>query len=281
MQILRTKEAVRSWTRDQREQNNTIGLVPTMGFLHEGHLSLMRIARQNADTVITSIFVNPTQFGPNEDLDAYPRDFERDEALCEAEGVNAIFYPTPETMYPPNYSVYVNEDTMSAGLCGASRPIHFKGVLTVVAKLFNICTPDVAVFGEKDAQQLRLLRRLALDLDFDVRIESGPIIRESDGVAMSSRNKYLSEDERAHATILRRALDLAEQRFAEGERDANIIIQAMTDLIQTAPTAKIDYLEAVDDENLTPVSTIDVPTLIALAVQFGQARLLDNTVLRA
>ena len=184
-------------------------------------------------------------------------------------------------MYPPNYSVYVNEDTMSAGLCGASRPIHFKGVLTVVAKLFNICTPDVAVFGEKDAQQLRLLRRLALDLDFDVRIESGPIIRESDGVAMSSRNKYLSEDERAHATVLRRALDLAEQRFAEGERDANIIIQAMTDLIQTAPTAKIDYLEAVDDENLTPVSTIDVPTLIALAVQFGQARLLDNTVLRA
>jgi len=279
MQTLTTIEETREISRELSKRGKTLALVPTMGYLHEGHLSLMRIAKRSADVVVTSIFVNPTQFGANEDLEAYPRDFKRDEALCEAEGVSYIFYPAPESMYGDGYSAYVNEDNMSKGLCGASRPIHFKGVLTVVSKLFNICEPDVAVFGEKDAQQLRLLRRMTTDLNFPVKILSAPIVREPDGLAMSSRNQYLTRQEREDALCLSKSLDLAKQLYANGERDAATIIASMSDLINDFKTPKIDYIEAVDDRTLAPVSTLNQPTLMALAVQFGKARLLDNTVL--
>ena len=279
MQTLTTIEETREISRELSKRGKTLALVPTMGYLHEGHLSLMRIAKRSADVVVTSIFVNPTQFGANEDLEAYPRDFKRDEALCKAEGVSYIFYPTPESMYGDGYSAYVNEDNMSKGLCGASRPIHFKGVLTVVSKLFNICEPDVAVFGEKDAQQLRLLRRMTTDLNFPVKILSAPIVREPDGLAMSSRNQYLTRQEREDALCLSKSLDLAKQLYANGERDAATIIASMSDLINDFKTPKIDYIEAVDDRTLAPVSTLNQPTLMALAVQFGKARLLDNTVL--
>lgn len=262
-----------------RQAGKRLVLVPTMGFLHEGHLSLMRLARERGDVVITSIFVNPTQFGPNEDLAAYPRDFEGDERLCMREGVDLIFYPSPETMYLPGASVYVDEAPLSKGLCGLNRPTHFRGVLTVVAKLFNICQPHVAIFGEKDAQQLRLLRRLARDLNFPVDVASGPTVREPDGLAMSSRNKYLTETERVEALSLRCSLDLAEKLYAEGERDAGTILLAMRRLIERSSTGEIDYLNAVDDETLEDVARIEDPVLIALAVKFGKARLLDNTVL--
>jgi pantoate--beta-alanine ligase len=250
-----------------------------MGFLHEGHLSLMRIARQRGDVIITSIFVNPSQFGPQEDLEAYPRDFEQDEGLCRSEGVDIIFYPGRETMYLPDVSVYVDETLLSRGLCGLTRPTHFRGVLTIVAKLFNICLPHAAVFGEKDAQQLRLLRRMVRDLNFPVEMLSGPIVRESDGLAMSTRNKYLTDIERAEALCLRHSLDLAEECYAGGERDASTILDAMRGMITGSSSGVIDYLAAIDDENLETIDTIDRPALIALAVRFGKARLLDNTVL--
>ena len=262
-----------------RQQGKRLVLVPTMGFLHEGHLSLMRIARQRGDMVITSIFVNPSQFGPQEDLEAYPRDFEQDEGLCRSEGVDIIFYPGTETMYLPDVSVYVDETLLSRGLCGVTRPTHFRGVLTIVAKLFNICLPHAAVFGEKDAQQLRLLRRMVRDLNFPVEMFSGPIVRESDGLAMSTRNKYLTDIERAEALCLRHSLDLAEECYAGGERDASTILDAMRGMITGSSSGVIDYLAAIDDENLETIDTIDRPALIALAVRFGKARLLDNTVL--
>jgi pantoate--beta-alanine ligase len=262
-----------------RQKGKRLVLVPTMGFLHEGHLSLMRIARQRGDVVITSIFVNPSQFGPQEDLEAYPRDFEQDEGLCRSEGVDIIFYPGTETMYLPDVSVYIDETLLSRGLCGLTRPTHFRGVLTIVAKLFNICLPHAAVFGEKDAQQLRLLRRMVRDLNFPVEMLSGPIVRESDGLAMSTRNKYLTDIERAEALCLRHSLDLAEECYAGGERDASTILDAMRGMITGSSSGVIDYLAAIDDENLETIDTIDRPALIALAVRFGKARLLDNTVL--
>ncbi|MFP6905099.1 MAG: pantoate--beta-alanine ligase [Verrucomicrobiota bacterium] len=262
-----------------RQKGKRLVLVPTMGFLHEGHLSLMRIARQRGDVIITSIFVNPSQFGPQEDLEAYPRDFEQDEGLCRSEGVDIIFYPGTETMYLPDVSVYVDETLLSRGLCGLTRPTHFRGVLTIVAKLFNICLPHAAVFGEKDAQQLRLLRRMVRDLNFPVEMLSGPIVRESDGLAMSTRNKYLTDIERAEALCLRHSLDLAEECYAGGERDASTILDAMRGMITGSSSGVIDYLAAIDDENLETIDTIDRPALIALAVKFGKARLLDNTVL--
>ena len=264
---------------EMRQKGKRLVLVPTMGFLHEGHLSLMRIARQRGDVIITSIFVNPSQFGPQEDLEAYPRDFEQDEGLCRSEGVDIIFYPGTETMYLPDVSVYVDETLLSRGLCGLTRPTHFRGVLTIVAKLFNICLPHAAVFGEKDAQQLRLLRRMVRDLNFPVEMLSGPIVRESDGLAMSTRNKYLTDIERAEALCLRHSLDLAEECYAGGERDASTILDAMRGMITGSSSGVIDYLAAIDDENLETIDTIDRPALIALAVRFGKARLLDNTVL--
>jgi pantoate--beta-alanine ligase len=278
MKIIQTPEEMQSAAQMLRREGKTIGFVPTMGFLHEGHLSLMRLARNRADVLVASIFVNPAQFGPNEDFDAYPRDFERDETLCREEGVDFLFYPTPETMYLDGHSVWVDEESLSGGLCGASRPGHFRGVCTVVAKLLNMVLPDCMALGEKDAQQLRILRRMVRDLNFSTEIMSGPIIREDDGLAMSSRNRYLSSKERAEAVCLFQALEKAEALFAAGERDAEALRTAVREEIeQTSGT--VDYIELVDDETLRPVERLIRPALLALAVKFSGARLIDNAVL--
>ena len=261
-----------------RCEGKIIGFVPTMGFLHEGHLSLMKIARERADVTVASIFVNPTQFGPNEDLAAYPRDFERDEKLCRETGVDLLFYPTPETMYLDSHSVWVDEDSLSEVLCGAARPGHFRGVCTVVAKLLNIVLPDFMVLGEKDAQQLRILRRMVRDLNFPVEIISGPTLREADGLAMSSRNKYLSPAERAEAVCLFQGLEKAKELFAAGERDADALKEAICEIINKT-TGTVDYIEIADNESLKSFQALEKPVLVALAVKFSGARLIDNAVL--
>ena len=264
-----------------RAAGKRIGFVPTMGNLHDGHLSLVRIAKQHSDVVVVSIFVNPTQFGPNEDFAAYPRTFEADRALCEREGVDLVFYPSVPDMYPAGASVSLTENSLSRTLCGAARPGHFDGVCTVVAKLFNLVLPHVAVFGEKDAQQLRVIRRMVRDLRFPVEIVSGPTAREADGLARSSRNQYLTAEQRPQAVCLRRALDEAERLFAAGERDSNNLVAAMRAVVGRAPAAKIDYIEIVDDETLQPLAgPIARPALAALAVWVGTPRLIDNAVLR-
>ncbi len=268
------------WALDQRRAGARIALVPTMGFLHEGHLSLIRIARSGADRVVVSLFVNPTQFGPNEDFANYPRDWGRDERLCREAGVDVLFAPAAEAVYAPDASVEVAERRLSSGLCGHSRPGHFDGVCTVVVKLFNMVQPHRAVFGEKDAQQLRIVRRLARDLNIPVEILAGPTLREPDGLALSSRNARLSADERAQAVCLRRALDAMESAFAAGERDAGALRKLGRRVIDHAPLARLDYLELVDDESLAPALRVERPTLVAVAVQFPSARLIDNTVLR-
>lgn len=280
MQIVTQPSEMQALAERLRAAGRRIGLVPTMGYLHEGHMSLVRTARREADVAIVSVFVNPTQFGPNEDLAKYPRDFERDQAMCQAEGIDFIFHPAAADVYAPGHSIYVVEESLSRGLCGASRPGHFGGVCTVVAKLLNLVLPHVAVFGEKDAQQLRIIRRMVRDLNFPVRIVAAPTLRELDGLAMSSRNKYLSPEERREALCLRRALDRAEECFALGERDAHHLRQAMIDVIAAHPRARIDYVDIVDDESLEPVSSIARPALAALAVFVGRTRLIDNTVLR-
>ena len=278
MEIVRTPKAMQQRSLELTRQGRVVGFVPTMGFLHEGHLSLMRIAREKCDVLVVSIFVNPAQFGPNEDLDAYPRDFARDEALCAKEGVDVVFYPEPETMYASDASVWVDEESLSGGLCGASRPAHFRGVCTVVAKLFNIVQPDLAVFGEKDAQQLRIIERMVRDLNVPVQIIRGPIVREPDGLAMSSRNKYLSDTQRADALCLQHALGLAKERIRNGERTTAAIRQAMCDLIEKIPGASVDYIEFVDDEKLNSVERLEGAILIALAVKIGAIRLIDNAM---
>jgi len=280
MEIIQTPEAMQRRALELKRAGRVVGFVPTMGFLHEGHLSLMRLARERCDVLVVSIFVNPTQFGPNEDLDAYPRDFGRDEALCGQEGVDIVFYPNAENMYAADASVWVDEESLSGTLCGASRPGHFRGVCTVVAKLFNLVQPDLAVFGEKDAQQLRIIERMVRDLDFPVEIIRGPIVRETDGLAMSSRNKHLSESQRENALCLRRSLDQALALFRQGERDTTVLRQAMVDLIESVSGAEIDYIEIVDDGSLASVDEIKNDVLIALAVKIGNTRLIDNAVLR-
>lgn len=278
MDVIQSPEAMQRAAQKLHREGKTIGFVPTMGFLHEGHLSLMRLARERCDVLVASIFVNPTQFGPNEDLDAYPRDFERDETLCREAGVDLLFYPTPENMYLPGHSVWVDEESLSGVLCGASRSGHFRGVCTVVAKLLNIVLPDFMVLGEKDAQQLRVLRRMVRDLNFPVEVLSGPTVREADGLAMSSRNKYLSEQERAEAACLSRSLQNAKNLFFAGERDAERLKAAVREEISRT-SGEVDYVELVDDESLEPVQTLERAALLALAVQFSAARLIDNTVI--
>jgi pantoate--beta-alanine ligase len=252
-----------------------------MGFLHEGHLSLIDLARAHTDEVVVSLFVNPIQFGPNEDLAGYPRDVERDERLCRARGASALFVPEVGDMYLPGRSVFIDEELLSRGLCGSARPGHFRGVLTVVAKLFNICLPDVAVFGEKDAQQLRVISRMVRDLDIPVEIVPGPIVREQDGLAMSSRNKYLTAEERLQAPIIQQALRSVAASFHAGQRDASLLVAQARACIAQASLSRIDYLELVDDETLQPVSVVEAPALLAAAVWFGRARLLDNVRLSA
>ena len=281
MKIIESTSEMQQAALALRAQGRRIGFVPTMGNLHDGHLSLVRIAKQHADVVVVSIFVNPTQFGPNEDFAAYPRTFAADRALCEREGVDLVFYPSVPELYPAGASVSVAENSLSRTLCGAARPGHFDGVCTVVAKLFNVVLPHVAVFGEKDAQQLRVIRRMVRDLRFPVEIVSGPTAREPDGLARSSRNQYLTAEQRPQAVCLRRALDEAERLFAAGERDPQKLVAAMRALIAKAPAAKIDYVAIVDDETLQPLAgPIARPALAALAVWVGQPRLIDNAVLR-
>ena len=280
MTIIETACAMQQAALALRAQGKRIGFVPTMGNLHEGHLSLVRIARRHADVVVVSLFVNPAQFGPTEDFAAYPRTFAADRALCEQEGVDLLFFTPVAEMYPPGASVSLVENSLSDTLCGASRPGHFNGVCTVVATLFNLVLPHVAVFGEKDAQQLRIIRRMVRDLRFPVEIVPGPTLREPDGLARSSRNQYLTPAQRPQAACLRRALDEAERLFAAGERDPQKIAAALRSLIAQAPDARLDYAAIVDDETLQPLAgPISRPALAALAVWVGKPRLIDNTVL--
>jgi pantoate--beta-alanine ligase len=250
-----------------------------MGSLHEGHLSLVRIAKKQADKVIVSIFVNPTQFGPREDLAAYPRNETRDLSLCEQEGVDAVFLPTPTEMYASDASVTLAESTLSKTLCGRTRPSHFQGVLTVVNKLFNISRADVAVFGMKDAQQLAVIQRMVRDLDIPIQIIPAPILREADGLAISSRNAYLTPEQRQQALCLRRALDLAETAWLQGHTALDPILAKIRTVIEETPETELDYIAAVDAATLTPVTALRTGVLIALAVKIGHTRLIDNTVL--
>ncbi len=278
MKIIRKISEMQQYAETLRQQGKTIGFVPTMGFLHEGHLSLMRLARPRCDTLVVSIFVNPTQFGPNEDLDKYPRDFRRDEELCRQEKVDVIFYPTAEEMYPQPYRTFVNVEKLTETMCGASRPGHFRGVATVVAKLFNIVKPHLAVFGQKDYQQAQVIRQMVHDLNFDVEILTGPIVREPDGLAMSSRNKYLSAAQRKDALVLRQSLQLAQTIIRQVERNPAVLRERMEELIESVPTSRIDYIAIVDPETLEDVAAIGERTLIALSVFIGQTRLIDNMV---
>lgn len=271
--IKETKETVAKW----RSEGLSVGLVPTMGYLHEGHLSLIQNAVKNNDRVAVSIFVNPMQFGPDEDFDSYPRDLDRDALLCEKNGVDLIFAPEISEMYPEGFCSYVDMTGLTGGLCGKSRPIHFRGVQTVVNKLFNIITPDRAYFGEKDAQQLAVIKRMVLDLNMNVSIVGCPIIREADGLAKSSRNSYLSPEERAAAPIINKGMSLGKKMIEDGERNAEKIIKAISDVILSVGIAKIDYVSIVDSLTLEPVETIEKDVLCACAVYMGSsARLIDN-----
>ncbi|HCI59665.1 MAG TPA: pantoate--beta-alanine ligase [Ruminococcus sp.] len=269
------RERVNAWKRE----GLTVGFVPTMGYLHEGHKSLMESARANNDRVVVSVFVNPMQFGPNEDLESYPRDFEKDCALCESVGVDLIFHPEPEEMYADGFCSYVDMNGLTTELCGKSRPIHFRGVQTVVLKLFNIVKPDRAYFGQKDAQQLAVIRRMVKDLNVDTEIVGCPIVREADGLAKSSRNTYLNPDERKAALILSRSLKLGRELIENGETDSNAVIKAITDSINTEPLAKIDYVDVVDFDTITPVDRIGKSVLVAIAVYIGKTRLIDNFII--
>lgn len=262
-----------------RINGKTIGLVPTMGAFHDGHLSLMRSARIENDLVVISIFVNPTQFGPKEDFNAYPRDLESDSKLALQVGVDVIFAPTVNDMYPNGYATFVNVERITEKLCGASRPIHFRGVTTVVAKLFNIIRPHKAYFGQKDAQQCVVIKRMAEDLNFDIDILIMPTIRETDGLAMSSRNKYLNVQERQSALVLSKSLFKAQDMIKSGQVNALEILRNMKQMINAEPLAKIDYVSIVDGETLDDIREIKANTLIALAVFIGKTRLIDNIII--
>lgn len=278
MKVIKSIPALKSAVRRWKSKNRTIGFAPTMGYLHEGHLSLVRASKKKADVTVVSIFVNPTQFGPKEDFRTYPRDFERDAGLLKKEGVDVLFYPDADKMYPGGYKTYVEVYDLQDKLCGRSRPGHFRGVSTVVLKLFNIVRPDYAFFGQKDAQQAIILRRMARDLNLEVRVEVIPIVREADGLAMSSRNTYLGPDERKAGLSLSRSLRQAKMRIGAGERRPAVILSAMKEMIAAEPLARIDYIEAVDMDTLEAVKEISEGTLIALAVFIGKIRLIDNMI---
>jgi len=264
-----------------KKESKTIGFVPTMGYLHDGHISLIKAAKQHTDTAIASIFVNPKQFSPGEDLDKYPRDIKRDEEMARLAGCDVLFYPSAEDMYPDNYATYVNVERLTNTLCGLSRPGHFRGVTTVVAKLFGIIKPDIAYFGQKDAQQAVVVKKMVEDLNMDIEIKVMPIVRDGDGLAMSSRNMYLSEKERKDALCLNQALIKAEAAVKSGERHAPKIIAMISDIIKNKPTARIEYIEVVDAKTLKAVDVIVGETLIVLAVFIGKTRLIDNVVLNS
>ncbi len=275
MKVVKTISEVKNIVNEWKQQGLTIGFVPTMGYLHEGHGSLVMKAMENSKVVV-SIFVNPMQFGPTEDLDKYPRDLEKDSKYCEELGVDLIFNPEPGEMYPEGYCTSVDISGLSEELCGLSRPVHFKGVCTVVNKLLNIVNPDKAYFGEKDAQQLAIIRRMVKDLSMNVEIVGCPIIREKDGLAKSSRNTYLSSEERRAALALSKSIFAGKDMVKEGCRDVDILLKKMKDIINKEPLARIDYLKAVDAMTMQQVDTIDKPVLIAMAVYIGKVRLIDN-----
>ena len=278
MKIVSTVKEVREQEKEWKKQGLSVGFVPTMGYLHEGHKSLMDAARKGNDKVVVSIFVNPMQFGPTEDLATYPRDLDHDAALCESAGVDLIFHPEAEEMYEKDFCSFVDMTGLTEGLCGKTRPIHFRGVCTVVNKLFNIVTPDHAYFGQKDGQQLAVIKRMVRDLNMDIEIVGCPIVREEDGLAKSSRNTYLSSEERKAALILSKTVALGKE-LAKTEKDANKVVEAMKKNIETEPLAKIDYVEAVDALSMAPVEKLEGTCMLAMAVYIGKTRLIDNTLI--
>lgn len=279
MEIISSPEEVRKQVRKWKEQGLSVGLVPTMGYLHEGHKSLIDRAVSENDRVVVSVFVNPIQFAPNEDLATYPRDLARDSALCENAGAALIFHPEKEDMYFDDFCTYVDMDRLTKGLCGKTRPTHFRGVCTVVSKLFHIVEPDKAYFGQKDAQQLAVIRRMVRDLNFGLEIVGCPIVREEDGLAKSSRNTYLSKEERQAALVLHRSLEKGQELIKNGERKTAPIVAAIRESIETEPLARIDYVEAVDALSMENVEEIAGEVLIAIAVYIGKTRLIDNFII--
>ena len=278
MRIETTVNAVKEQVKAWKAEGLSIGFVPTMGYLHEGHGSLIKAARAGNDKVVVSIFVNPMQFGPKEDLASYPRDLEKDSALCESPGADLIFHPEPSEMYHDNFSSYVDMTGLTEELCGLSRAGHFRGVCTVVNKLFNIVQPDRAYFGQKDAQQLAVIKHMVEDLNMNLEIIGCPIIREEDGLAKSSRNTYLSAEERNAALVLSRSINLGRKMVEDGETNTAVIIKAMTELINEEPMARIDYVKAVDGLTISQIDKVQKPMLVAIAVYIGTTRLIDNFI---
>lgn len=278
MKIAETVKEVREQVHAWKKEGLSVGLVPTMGYLHEGHKSLIDKAVEQNDRVVVSVFVNPIQFGPSEDLASYPRDLARDAGLCEDAGADLVFHPADEEMYFTDFCTYVDMDDLTKGLCGKTRPTHFRGVCTVVSKLFHIVAPDRAYFGQKDAQQLAVIRRMVRDLNFELEIVGCPIVREADGLAKSSRNTYLSKDERKAAVILHKGLIAGEELLKSGEREAAKIVGTIKEVIESEPLAKIDYVELVDWNTLKPVDTVQGEVLGAVAVYIGKTRLIDNFI---
>ena len=279
MKVVGTIKEVRELVKEWKKNGETVGFVPTMGYLHEGHGSLITKARENNDKVVVSIFVNPMQFGPTEDLDSYPRDLEKDSKFCESLGADLIFHPEPEEMYHDDFSSYVDMSVLTEELCGLSRPVHFRGVCTVVTKLFNIVQPDNAYFGQKDAQQLAIIKHMVQDLNMDINVVGCTIVREEDGLAKSSRNTYLSQEERKAALILSKTVKLAKELIDAGEKDADVVVAKMKENIETEPMAKIDYVKAVNGLTMQQQKEIKAPMLIAMAVYIGKTRLIDNMIL--
>ncbi len=276
MRIVKTIDEVRRQVREWRSQGLTVGLVPTMGYLHEGHASLIDASHRDNDRTVVSDFVNPMQFGPSEDLESYPRDIEHDARLVEEHGGDLIFNPEPEEMYHEGFSSFVDMTVLTEELCGLSRPVHFRGVCTVVTKLFNIVRPDRAYFGKKDAQQLAVIRHMVRDLDMGIEIIGCPIVRESDGLAKSSRNTYLNDEERKAALVLSQAIFLGMDMVSNGEKNCGVILDAMKSHIDAEPLAKIDYVKIVDCETMQQIKSLDRPALCAIAVYIGKTRLIDN-----
>ncbi|MDU2491049.1 MAG: pantoate--beta-alanine ligase [Clostridium celatum] len=276
MRVVEKVNDVRSLVKEWKAKGLKVGFVPTMGYLHEGHESLIRKASEENDRVVVSIFVNPIQFGPKEDLSTYPRDLDRDSKLCERLGADIIFHPENEEMYFKDFSTFVDMSGLTAGLCGKSRPNHFRGVCTVVTKLFNIVSPDRAYFGEKDAQQLAVIKRMVRDLNIDIEIIGCPIVREKDGLAKSSRNTYLSIEERKAATILNKSLMLSKEKIQLGERNSEVIIEIIKEIINSEKLARVDYIEIVDSLSMERVERIEKSVLVAIAVFIGKTRLIDN-----
>ena len=279
MDILKTKSEMHAWSKTRKKESKTICLVPTMGYLHQGHISLMEKGKPLCDELVISIFVNPTQFGPNEDLDSYPSDIENDLALAEKAGVTTVFLPDKNAIYPKNFQTEIQLQSLPQFLCGKFRPVHFGGVAIVVTKLFNIVMPDIAIFGQKDYQQLQIIRQLTQDLDFDIKIIGGKIIREKDGLAMSSRNSYLSESQRTSALSLSKSLNLAREAVAAGKKEAATIRNKIETFIRSFPETQIEYISFCHPETLEDIDVIEQKTLLALAVKVGKTRLIDNALI--